>query len=460
MSQPAHVQKALVFFQQPVWARLLEALYTKYIERGRIGGQVLLQDCTPEEQREIARFLGRPLPTSTDLTIRLADFQRALQDSGFTCDLPTLLQARFPERSHLTRPQQKEHRVQRQQHFTDQLETLIERLPTDSRGSTWLRQGKHGRDALLRHYKNEAPTAQQQLLQTLQIVVETLDHLPAPPQFQSLSHFALQRTGNPHFFDASTPGGRLFLSALTDLHDLHALDKTEGQSEAAIVELGNWRHLLYYEAGLLLDTISSTVAAFRLQSARLHNGEADALITHAGARVLVLPLRQLLDWQELLPSGKHVYIFENPQVFAVIVDALLQAYPAARLPTLVCTSGWPSVAAIRCLHLLTQATPDVQLYYSGDFDLQGLQIAHYLLTSYPQQCQLWRFDPTTYQTALHDCSADLEASELTGLANLPAAFAPLVTTMRQERRKAYQEGVTHLLLKDIQGVLREHTDTQ
>src|SRR4051794_23827404 len=130
MSQetPAHVQKALVFFQQPVWSRLLEALYTKFIERGRIGGQVLLQGCTPEEQREIARFLGRPLSTSSDITIRLADFQQALNDSGFACDLPTLLRARFAELSHLTRPQQKEHRAQRQQHFSEQIEALIERL--------------------------------------------------------------------------------------------------------------------------------------------------------------------------------------------------------------------------------------------------------------------------------------------------------------------------------------------
>ena len=38
--------------------RLLEALYQKYIAQGRIGGQVVLQHCTPEEQREIARLLG------------------------------------------------------------------------------------------------------------------------------------------------------------------------------------------------------------------------------------------------------------------------------------------------------------------------------------------------------------------------------------------------------------------
>ncbi len=440
------MHRALVFFQQPAWDRLLEALYQKYIAQGRIGGQVILQHCTPEEQREIARFLGRPLPTSTDLTIRLIDFQHALQGSSFACDLPTLLQACFPERSHLTRPQQRERRAHRQQHFSDQLTALIASLPTSSRGSVWLLQGQHGRDALLRHYKNESQTAQQQLLQALQIVVEALDHLPTPPSFQSLSHFALQHTGDPHFFDSNTAGGRLFLSALMDLHEIHAFE-----AEAApIVEQGHWRHLLYYEAGLLLDTISSTVAVFHLHAARQHNGEADALITHAGPRVLILPLRQLLDWHSLSPSSKHVYIVENPQVFAVLVDALLQTSTSQHgLPTLVCTSGWPSVAAIRCLTLLTRTAPALQLHYSGDFDLQGLQIAHYLLSSYPRQCHLWRFDPATYHTALHDRPIILEEQELAGLAALPAVFAPLVTAMQQARRKAYQEGITQLLLEDI-----------
>lgn len=457
---------AILFFKQPVWTHLTEALYKKYIEDGQVRGQIVLPQCTSEEQREISRFLGKPLPQAGDLTVRLTDFQQALVNSSFACDLPTLLRALFPERSHVTRRQQKEQRVLFQQQFYEELSLLIESLSVSSLGRSWLVNGNHGKEALFRQHKNESRAAQEQLLQSLQLVVHALDQLPPSPSFQSLSHFALDISGDPHFFDANTASGRLFLSALADLHDLEVSENAVRRSqkemlamETYLVEQDHWRHLLYYEAGLLVDTVSSTVAVFHLKYAQEHSGQTDALIAHAGERVLVLPLKQLLGWKKILPSSAQVYVFENPQVFEVIIDELLKLYNTPRvskpetLPTLICTSGWPSVASIRFLNLLTHSFSDVQLYYSGDFDIQGLRIARYLLARYPQQCILWRFDPSSYLTALHHRGVLFETNEVTSILSLPEAFSALVQQMQQKRKKAYQEGITSLLLEDIQSIL-------
>jgi uncharacterized protein (TIGR02679 family) len=254
------------------------------------------------------------------------------------------------------------------------------------------------------------------------------------------------------------------LYALTDLHKLATPETTtdaeaehQQASEMQGIEQDHWRHLLYYEAGLLLDTISSTVTVFHLKEAWEKNGQRDMLLAYAGERILVLPLRQLLVWEKLWPFSKHVYVFENPQVFEVIVDRLLQrqTMPATtkqeKFPILplICTAGWPSVAAIRLLSLLIESSPDVQLHYSGDFDLQGLRIARYLLARYPQHCHLWRFDPDSYLTALHDRGAVLGGNEMAGLQNLPEVFSPLASVIQRERKKAYHEGITERLLEDI-----------
>src|SRR5215472_2730150 len=138
--------EAVAFFKNPIWTRLMSALYTKYIEHGRVRGQVILTQCTSDEQREIARFLGKSLSPSANLSIRLADFQQALAKS-FACELPSLLLALFPEYSHTTRPQQKEQQALSQQAFDEKLSAFIESLPLDSLGRSWLQQGKHGRDA-------------------------------------------------------------------------------------------------------------------------------------------------------------------------------------------------------------------------------------------------------------------------------------------------------------------------
>ncbi len=77
-------------------------------------------------------------------------------------------------------------------------------------------------------------------------------------------------------------------------------------------------------SGLLVDTISSNVAVFHLAGAMYHDGTPDALMQTAGERVLLLPLRQLLEWQSVMPSQSDIYVFENPQVFEEVIALLTQ----------------------------------------------------------------------------------------------------------------------------------------
>ena len=103
------------------------------------------------------------------------------------------------------------------------------------------------------------------------------------------------------------------------------------------------------------------------------------------------------------------------------------------------------------------ASPDNMLYYSGDFDLKGLQIAAYLMARYPARCHPWRFDPASYTLSLQSrtevgpTTAPPRPSELDTLGTLPAIFAPLVAKMQEKKAWSYQEGITHLLVEDILG---------
>lgn len=462
-----NLERAVAFFREPVWSRLLTALYDKYMQQGDARGQVTLRACTAEEQREIARFLRQRIPPHSDVTIRLADFQTALNESGFACDLRALLTAYFPERPQITRPELREQRAATQQRFSAALAALADELPDDSAGKRWLLSGAHGRDAIFRRYKHESPEAQGQLLRHLRIVVDGLNHLPIPPTFERLSLFAQRLSGDPHFFDTQTVTGRLFLRALMDLARsgnpaMPADSTTEGEGllshkiDRPTPEFMYWRLLLYYDAGLLLDTISSTVAVCHLASAEDVAGHPDPFVEHVGERILILPLRQLLAWRKLIPASKDIYLFENPQVFEVVIDTLKSASATSpsnvkkSLPTLICTAGWPSVAALRLLSLLTESSPEIVFHYSGDFDLQGLRIAAHLLARFPQNCRLWCFEPPAYLAALHHQGALLEEDERAGLQTLPEAFAGLAAVMQENGKKAYQEGIMQLLLQSIQ----------
>ena len=463
------VQRAVAFFMQANLSRLLEKLREKYIELGRVGGQITLEDTTPGERREIASFLGKAPYRETEIKVRLVDVDRALRQSGFACELSDLLNAFFPGKPLVTRPQQRAMRAIHEADFRAALASIAIELPEDSRGRHWLLHGQHGQDWLFSHYKNEPAEEQERQLNMVRYVVSALDQLPSSRSPERLSLFAQRISGDPHTFDPDRAEGRLFRHALVDLVSL-----SDGASPLDRVPPPD----LFANAGLLVDTISSNVAVFNLAGAIYHNGILDPLPQAAGERVLLLPLRQLLEWQSAQPATADIYVFENPQVFEEVIAGLTRSNSGKTLPTLVCTSGWPSTAAIMLLDLLlapkvSQQAPQQaprqgdhkgrpyyaspaqvqevanQLYYSGDFDLAGLKIATYLVERYPGRCHLWRFDPESYVKALHDKGVPANSADLAALSNLPGVFAPLVAVMQEKGKWAYQEGITRLLLEDV-----------
>lgn len=409
----------------------------KYIELGQVGGIVVLKDSTSLERREIASFLGKsPYPPEKPLRVRLVDFEKALLHS-FGCDLPALLTAFFPEQPLVTRASLRETRASHQGRFSAQLHAIVSAQPDGSHSRRWL-EGVHGEIWLYSRYKNAPVEEQERQLALVYYIASILDHLPSSDQPERLALFAQRTSGDPHALDANRAAGRLFLLALNDLTGTTMGTMLRGRA----LELQ-----LYTEAGLLVDTISSSVAVFNLVGAFDATGTPDPLLLAAGKRVLLLPLRQLFAWVRVHAASPEVYVFENPQVFEAVIAELDLTTP---LPTLICTSGWPSVAAVTLLDKLVAEAGKVHLHYSGDFDLKGLQIAAHLLARYPGYCYPWHFDHEAYMLALQSDGIPARPNDLNLLNSLPDTFAPLIAAMQEQQKWAYQEGITPLLAADVQ----------
>lgn len=457
----SNVQKAVAFFQQAGLSRLLEKLREKYIELGQVGGQVALEDSTASERREIASFLGKPPYRDTNLRVRLVDIDKALRKSGFGCTLLDVLTAFFPDSPLVTRPQQRTARALQQENFRTALLAIATALAEESRGRVWLLLGVHGQEWLFSRYKNAPVEEQERQLALVRYITSVLNTLPGTDKPERLALFAQRTCGDPHALDPNRPAGRLLLLALHDLaketgsHMLSTSDSLSPLSPLAPQDRAQELHL-YNDVGLLVDTISSNVAVFNLKGALFHDGTPDAFVRAAGRRVLLLPLRQLLEWQCVQTVAKmgteqtpatDVYVFENPQVFEEVIAG---SGDGQHVPTLVCTAGWPSMAALKLLDLLLVHAPQTTIHYSGDFDLKGLQIAASLMARYSGRCQPWHFDPDAYNVALHAGGVPARTGELALLHALPDVFTPLVTSMQEQRQWAYQEGITSLLLADVQ----------
>jgi uncharacterized protein (TIGR02679 family) len=454
-----NVQKAVTFFQQAGLSRLLVRLREKYVELGQVGGQVLLADSTAGERREIASFLGKPPYQDADIKVRLVDVDKALRQSGFECTLADVLTAFFPDQPLVTRPQQRTARAMQQADFRTALLTIVTALPQASRGRRWLAQGLHGQEWLYSRYKNAPLEEQQRQLALIRYIANVLNQLPGTDKPERLALFAQRTSGDPHALDPNRAAGRLLLLALNDF-SIEANQPAQSSTPDALTPQDRAHELrLYNDVGLLVDTISSNVAVFNLAGAFFSDGTPDPFVQAAGRRVLLLPLRQLLEWQSALPAPQSeadrslvldIYVFENPQVFEeVIASAENGNHACKEIPTLVCTAGWPSMAALKLLDLLLAQSPATTLNYSGDFDLKGLQIAASLMARYPGRCQPWHFDPASYAVALQAGGMPARTSELALLHALPDVFAPLTTIMQEQQQWAYQEGITALLVADV-----------
>ncbi|HBV99467.1 MAG TPA: hypothetical protein DEF36_20810 [Desulfotomaculum sp.] len=150
--------------------------------------------------------------------------------------------------------------------------------------------------------------------------------------------------------------------------------------------------VLFGQAGLYEDDIASNVIVAGLKVASGDQREPLFASSRGTASPLLLPLRfleQPTDWLSM-----DVFVFENPAVFSAILD-YLEGEPD--IPALICTSGQPSVAALKLLDQL--AVAGCAIHYGGDFDPKGLEIGQRLAVRYSSAFHPFFFDSEAYINA-------------------------------------------------------------
>jgi uncharacterized protein (TIGR02679 family) len=210
----------------------------------------------------------------------------------------------------------------------------------------------------------------------LKVALRVLDALPADGR--PLAALANDLCGDPHALD----DGRLATSVLRALAYLRDEPWT-GTAEQ--------RRLLWEQAGVACDALSTTVLVAGLSPAG-SGPLATTLRTWAAVgHATQVTLAQLRDHPLDGTPAPHVRVVENPSVVAAAVS---QFGPSC--PPLICTSGWPSTAAVEFLRHLGQS--GTFLSYHGDFDGDGLRIAAYMVAK--TGADPWRMTAADYHAAV------------------------------------------------------------
>lgn len=415
---------AAYFHSRPGYRRILSQLLKKYQSYGRPAGTIRLDDATREECDAARNIFGRPF--SPPLRFQAAQFEAALQELRFgKVSLKEVLEAYFDTEIRT----KNELREVENSRFSSILAQILEQTDNDIciRWVQTLEGPQSGGYQLLRREAAKDPDqAKLSLLQACRSFTRLEEYRQ---QAVRLAVLSAQATSDPHALDSGTLCGKLFLYLLAFRSDLDAPVNAEQ------------RDSLYYENGILCDSISSLVTQVGLV---LHTGTGEHpayRLLRQAREICTLSLSSLSSLTGARSLSGRAYIVENEMVFTQLCDRSDQFHSP-----LICTSGQPSVAALRLLDLL--AAEGTTLFYSGDLDGKGLSIASQLRGRYPELLRPWHMTPDDYAL----CRSDIPLSEASRSLLQGCVGTALETSakaIKQFNRAGYQELLIPLLETDL-----------
>ena len=430
------------FKQQVAYDRCFQELRKKWRSYGKTAGRITLKNTTDEERRAIGGIVGKTF-LEDPISFTFAEFEDGLQKTRFApVDMKELLECYFGEAMG-TNQEQRDKEQQKKQQFLESLCQYFTKEYSDTLiAYLWMReaadQSKYGYQLIIREYAKDADRAAVLVkriglaLAKLQVrQVEIITQRGETETERPLAVFAAEISGNPHYFDRGTTAGQLLLHALCFWQD-REMPKNAHE----------WRELLF-DAGLTPDNISSMVHAYGLR-----------LLTDTGVHPaydafcmlgepFVLTLENMKGINGVSVCGSKVYIVENEMVFSYLLE-----YVKKQDVTILCTSGQLRSVALELIPLILTTGADV--YYSGDLDPEGIDIADRLWQKYRDGTHIWRMRPEDYVQSISE--EPISDARLTKLSRVQHPVLK-ETAMRvmQKQCAGYQEN----LLEELVGAIVE-----
>lgn len=432
------------FRKRTVYKKVFQGFRERYKSLGYLGGTVRLTKLSPEDRQYLGGFMKKDYTENQTITLSFQSMEKALKNSRFaSLELKDILEAYFDE----PLISQKEMRQQKQIEDNRKLKNIVSKVQ-NSRQKQWMDDMIESKNADYRYLMGMLEKNEEETCVLMEKVFCAGNKLPAAEgKYELLAIFSTKITKNPHYFDPGTQAyhmlcgylGSLQCSQETvlDYHDREgaAAGKAEGEDicdtgTKECFDVRNPNELLF-RAGILRDDLSNNVLVYGLHAykgnGKLHQGFEGYYKEKEAFQVTMQTLSGLT---KITSEQKNVYMVENPAVFSYLCGK----YPEQ---SFVCGNGQLRMAA---WVLLDKLNLDGNVYYSGDFDPEGLGIAARLKQLYPKKVILWKYEIPLYDKycSNHRISEkrlkkleNIKAEELQGVAN----------RLNERKMAAYQEAM-------------------
>jgi len=316
---------------------------------------------------------------------------------------------------------------------TKNYQSIINNASDFSNGIEWLisamNEKNYGYNSILKEYNMDSEALKEKLYYVMK-ALETLDY--SRVRVEPLPLFSSKITKDPHYFDIGTTACRLLMFGIC-----YKLGKDYPQNIEETNEL-------LYSGGIARDEVSIFTTIYGIKALRgeeLHKGWQ---AFHDAGEPLHISIKNLNSIDQLIFSGNQVYIFENPVVLMEVISRIQNSDPAKR-PALICTSGQLNTASLMLLDKLYSA--GATLYYSGDFDPEGIKIADKLKTRYGDQLILWRYTREDYLMIKGSKTFESRIQKLSNIEN--QELIEIKQALEHHKVCGYQELLIDQYVQDI-----------
>lgn len=307
--------------------------------------------------------------------ITFQQLQKAISNTKYeNCDFNEVLKMYF-NHDVLTNKNRQEQEQMRIQNIFKHL------LEQEGKSQQWIHHIYTDHDSVYVRIVQASKENEQKCINTVDVVMKALNQLPMwQDKKENISIFASLHTKNPHAFDKNTFPYYLLMHGIVYFLKVDFPKTNLEQNE------------ILYRAGLYQDGISNYCSIARLQALnenyQPHLGWTGFYDSYEALNV---NMDNLLHIRSIVYCDR-VYVVENPAVF----QALLKMIKKEKIEKigLVCTNGQLNYSAYLLLDILVSS--NVETYYSGDMDPEGLLIADKIKQRYPS-IKLWCYDVRHYE---------------------------------------------------------------
>lgn len=358
--------------------RILKQIQEKYKSLGRFSGYIVLDDVS-EDESKILGAIDYKLYKKSKAKLSITKFIEYFKKGSFkSLSFEDFITEYFREELITNKELKSREEDIRREYF----DSIVERYSHLNKGTKWLeealKQKSYGYTSIIKEYEANKSQLEQRLYNVIKALSE-LNYIK--DKLEPLPMFSSRITKDPHYFDIGSSASRLLI---------YGICYQLGEKYPKNIEETNE---ILYSAGIARDELSIFTTIYGIKSIWEEEEHLGWKGFYDSKEPIHLSISNLNKVNKLRVQGEKVYIFENPTVFMEVVKGIHNKQ-IEKTPALICTSGQLNTASLIVLDKLYK--DNIQLYYSGDFDPEGLRIAEKLKKRYGDGLVLWRYSIEDY----------------------------------------------------------------